>query len=197
MNHQKVQRMTGLALFTAIIVVLQLIATFFPMKPFAITLTLIPIVVGAAIYGPSAGAYLGFVFGLVVTIACIFGWDAGGNILWNASPILTAIVCLAKGTLAGWAAGGVFRVVGKKNLTAGAFLSALVSPVVNTGIFLLALYFLFYDILLSWAAGTNIMTYMLTGLVGVNFLLELAVNLILSPVIVRLLRARGSMTSNE
>ena len=58
----KTQRMVGLAIFTAIIIVLQLVSTFIKFGPFSITLAMIPIVVGAAVYGAGAGAYLGGVF---------------------------------------------------------------------------------------------------------------------------------------
>lgn len=199
MNHSKTQRMTGLALFTGIIVVLQVIGTFVKFGPFSITLTLIPIVVGAAIYGPKSGAYLGGVFGFVVLVACIFGWDMGGAVLWNAQPLLTAVVCLGKGVLAGLAAGGVYRALSRRSTTAAAISAAVVSPVVNTGLFLLALYFLFYDVLVSWAtgAGADIATYILTGLVGVNFVLELGVNMVLSPVVVRIIHARKAMPNRR
>ncbi len=199
MNHSKTQRMTGLALFTGIIVVLQVIGTFVKFGPFSITLTLIPIVVGAAIYGPKSGAYLGGVFGFVVLVACIFGWDMGGAVLWNAQPLLTAVVCLGKGVLAGLAAGDVYRALSRRSTTAAAISAAVVSPVVNTGLFLLALYFLFYDVLVSWAtgAGADIATYILTGLVGVNFVLELGVNMVLSPVVVRIIHARKAMPNRR
>ena len=200
MNSGKTQRLTGLALFTAIIVVLQVIATFVRFGPFSITLSLIPIVAGAAIYGPKAGAYLGGVFGVVVLVACILGWDAGGAILWNANPFLTAVICLAKGILAGFAAGGVFTLISGKQLTTGRSLvgtvcAAVVSPVVNAGLFILALYLLFPDILAAWASdfGAEVTTYILTGLVGINFLVELAVNVVLSPVVVQIIRARATM----
>ena len=199
MNHSKTQRMTGLALFTGIIVVLQVIGTFVKFGPFSITLTLIPIVVGAAIYGPKSGAYLGGVFGFVVLVACIFGWDMGGAVLWNAQPLLTAVVCLGKGVLAGLAAGDVYRALSRRSTTAAAISAAVVSPVVNTGLFLLALYFLFYDVLVSWAtgAGADIATYILTGLVGVTFVLELGVNMVLSPVVVRIIHARKAMPTRR
>ena len=193
MNHKKIQRMTALALFTAIVVVLQVLCTFVRFGPFSITLALIPIVVGAALYGPGAGAYLGGVFGLVTLIASAFGWDNGGGILWNTQPLLTALVCLVKGVAAGFAAGGIYRLLGKKLPALGAGAAAVVSPVVNTGLFLLALYTLFPGVLASWAgaAGADVATYILTGLVGVNFLVELGVNLVLSPVIHRIVRTKA------
>ena len=72
---EKTRRLTGLALMTAIIVVLQVVASFVKFGPFTITLALAPILIGAALYGPKAGACLGGVFGAVVLLACILGWD--------------------------------------------------------------------------------------------------------------------------
>ncbi|NLF34555.1 MAG: ECF transporter S component, partial [Clostridiales bacterium] len=56
--RQNTQTMTGLAIMTAIIVVLQVVASFVKFGPFSITLALAPIIIGAALYGPMAGAYL-------------------------------------------------------------------------------------------------------------------------------------------
>lgn len=142
---EKTRRLTGLALMTAIIVVLQVVASFVKFGPFTITLALAPILIGAALYGPKAGACLGGVFGAVVLLACILGWDPGGAILWNANPFLTALVCLGKGILAGLAAGLVYRAIawgGKSHssgrMLGGSIAAGIVSPVVNTGLFLLA-----------------------------------------------------------
>ena len=190
--NAKVQRMTGLALLTALIVVLQLVATFIKVGPFPITLALAPIIIGAALYGPKAGAYLGGVFGVVVLVACVMGWDPGGSLLWNAQPILTGVLCVGKGAAAGWAAGMVYKAMARVNPMAGVVLAGIVSPVANTGIFLLALYFPFHSFLVAWASavGADIATYILTVLVGVNFLVEMAVNLVLSSVIVRIIEVR-------
>lgn len=192
---EKTRRLTGLALMTAIIVVLQVVASFVKFGPFPITLALAPIIIGAALYGLKAGAYLGGVFGIVVLLACILGWDSGGSILWNANPFLTAVICLGKGILSGLCAGLVYRAVagsGRSHgrMLGGSILAGIVSPVVNTGLFCLCLTLLFHDILLSWAGGTEVVYYILFVLTGINFLVELAVNLVLSTVIVRVVGAR-------
>lgn len=189
---EKTRRLTGLALMTAVIVVLQIVASFVKFGPFSITLALAPIIIGAALYGPAAGGYLGGVFGVVVLIACILGWDPGGNILWNAQPFLTACICLAKGILAGLCAGATFRALEKGSMTGASICAGIVSPVVNTGLFILALLGLFPGVLSAWATadGKDILTYILLVLVGVNFVLELIINLVLSSVIVRVVRAR-------
>lgn len=190
---EKTRRLTGLALLTAIIVVLQIVASFIKFGPFSITLALAPIIIGAALYGPKAGAYLGGVFGVVVLIACILGWDPGGSVLWNANPFLTAVVCLAKGILAGLCAGAIYQAISKGPLApiVGAIAAGIVSPVVNTGLFCLCLTLLFHDILVAWAGGTDIVYYIIFGLTGINFLLELVINLVLSTVIVRVVTARS------
>ena len=133
----KTQRLTGLALMTGIIIVLQIVASFIKFGPFTITLALAPIIIGAALYGAGAGAYLGGVFGVVVFIACVAGWDMGGNILFTARPLVTLILCVVKGALAGLAAGAVYRALAQRSPMAGSILAGIMCPVVNTGIFCL------------------------------------------------------------
>jgi len=41
-----------------------------------------------------------------------------------------------------------------------------------------------------WAGGTNVALYMFTGLAGVNFLVELGLNVILAPTVKRLLEIK-------
>lgn len=181
----KIFRLTGLGILTAIIVVLQIVATFFPTKPFAITLALIPIVIGAAVFGSGAGAYLGAVFSVVVIAMCIFGFDVGGAMVWNANPIMCIVVCMLKGTGAGFCSGLVYRAISKKSPTVGAIAAGVVSPIVNTGVFILGLLLFFRPVLETWAGGTDIIYYALITLTGVNFLVELGVNLVVNPVIVK------------
>ena len=191
--YQKTRTLTGLAILTAIIVVLQIVASVVKFGPFSITLALAPIIIGAALYGPKAGAYLGGVFGLVVWIACVLGWDSGGNVLWTARPLVTFLLCLVKGALAGLAAGAVFRAVSKRRAMPAAILSGIVCPVVNTGIFLLGLSLCYYETLVAWAGGTALVYYVITVLVGINFVLELVINMVLSSVIVRVVHARTAV----
>ena len=186
----KTQRLTGLALMTGIIIVLQIVASFIKFGPFTITLALAPIIIGAALYGAGAGAYLGGVFGVVVFIACVAGWDMGGNILFTARPLVTLILCVVKGALAGLAAGAVYRALAQRSPMAGSIRAGIMCPVVNTGIFCLGLAGFYYDTLVAWAGGTALVYYVITVLVGLNFLLEMAINLVLSSVIVRVVKAR-------
>jgi uncharacterized membrane protein len=183
--------MVGIAIFIAIIIVLQLLGSFVKFGSFSISLVLIPIVVGAAMYGAAAGAIFGATFGVVVLINCINGVDAGGNMLWAANPALTALLCLAKGTLAGYAAGLVYKKLSEKNVSIGVICAAVVCPVVNTGIFIAGMLLFYRETLTLWAAGSQLIYYALVGLAGINFLLELVANIVLSPAVVRIIKATG------
>ena len=190
-NTQKtVVRTVQLAILIAIVVVLQLLSYVIKIGTFNLSLVLIPIVVGAVLFGPKTGAFLGFVFGAVVTLCCVTGMDAGGAILWNANPFLTAAICLVKGTAAGWVAGLIAAGFRKTRAPyVGMILAAVAAPVVNTGLFLVGLSTCFHDILVSWASGSDLLYYVVFGLVGVNFVIEFLLNLILSPTVVSIVKA--------
>ena len=174
----------GLALLTAIVAVLQAVGSSIRLGPIPISLVLIPIVLGAVLYGPGAGAYLGGVFGVVVLIAAITGVDSFSALLWAASPFWMAAVCLGKGILCGFAAGLVYKAL-QKNKTGACLVASAVCPVVNTGVFALAMLTVFRQNLLQLAGGTSALYFLFITMIGVNFLVEFAVNVVLSTVVSR------------
>lgn len=182
-NHNKTRTIAGAAILTAIVIVLQLIGGAIHFGVFSISLVLVPIVIGAALYGAWIGAWLGLVFGIMVLLT----GDAAPFLAIN--PLGTIVTVLVKGTCAGLCAGLVYRALEKKNQFAAVVCAAVTAPVVNTGLFLVGCVLFFLDAVTEWgkAAGfENVGTYMITGFVGLNFLFELLVNVILAPVIVRL-----------
>ena len=187
-NHASVVRLTSLALLAALVVVLQTVASGIRIGPVPISLTLVPIVVGAILFGPGAGAGLGFVFGLVCLIAGVTGADKFTYLLWTASPFWLIVVCIGKAVLCGLCAGLAAKALEKKQ-TLSCIAAALVAPVVNTGVFLLGMVLFFQETLRAWAAGSALLTYVLFTLTGVNFLVELGLNLVLSPAVSTLIRA--------
>ena len=171
----------GLGLLTAIVVVMQFISMGLRFGTFSITLTLIPIVVGSALYGWGSGAWLGFVFGVTVLLT------GDANLFLAVNIPGTIITVILKGALAGAAAGFVYKLISKKNQIAAVIVSALVAPVVNTGIFVLGSYVFFFDYLSGLAEGTNLFVFILVGLVGINFFIELGINLVLNPAILQII----------
>ena len=178
--NNNVKRMVGIALLMALVIVLQ----FIPIPPvggFSISLVLIPIVMGAAMYGPAAGAVLGAAFGIIVFINCVTGADPGGAMVFQANPVLCFIVVLAKGTLAGLTSGFVYKLVKRWNSYVAMLCAAIVCPLVNTGVFVACMLLFFVDVLSAWAAGADLVGYILTGLILANFVPELIINVIFSP----------------
>jgi uncharacterized membrane protein len=182
MNNQKIKRMAGIALLMALVVVMQFVGGIIPpIGGFTISLVLIPIVLGAAVFGPGAGALLGATFGAVVYINCITGADPGGAMVFQASPILCFVVVMGKGILAGLASGAVYKLLKNKNPYIAMLLAAVVCPVVNTGIFVACMLLFFIDVLAAWAGGADVVGYILTGLILANFVPELIINVAFSP----------------
>lgn len=176
-----VRKITGLALLTAIVVVLQVVTTLVARAGmFSFTIALVPIVVGAALYGWKAGAWLGLVFGAVTLM------DAGAFFAINIPG--TIATCLVKGTMAGLMAGVAYKLLEKKNKFVAVLVAAVMAPVMNTGFFILGCLVFFAPTLTEWAGGGDVFTYILVGLVGINFFIELGVNLVLSPTIVKLIK---------
>lgn len=184
-TSRKTKKLTVLALLTAIVVVLQALAISIRFGIFTITLVLAPIIVGAALYGAAAGAWLGFVFGVVVVLT-----DAGPFLA--VSVIGTIITCISKGVLSGLAAGVVYRLLEKKNSLVASLCAGICAPVVNTGVFLIGCRLFFYETVAAWGAAVgfeNTALYMIVSFVGINFLVELGINLVLSSAIVQIVRA--------
>ncbi len=188
MNKTKLEtRQIALAaLLTAIVVVLQVIANFVqPIPGVSITLVLVPVVIGAALLGKWIGAWLGFVFGAVVLAL------GGAAAFLLIHPVGTVVTVLVKGSCAGLAAGIVYKLLEKINPYLAVLVASFVCPVVNTGLFFVGCRLFFWKTIQEWgvAAGfQNTFAYMVLGLAGINFLIELGINLLLAPTILRLIR---------
>ncbi len=180
MKNMNVKRMTGIALLMAMVVVLQSLPIP-PIAGFSISLVLIPVVLGGAVFGPGAGALLGATFGCIVYINCITGTDAGGHMVFQASPILCLLVVVGKGVAAGWLSGLVHKQMQHFGDYAAMLAAAVVCPVVNTGVFVASMFLFFHEVLAAWAGGADILGYALSGLILANFVPELIINVVFSP----------------
>lgn len=184
----RIRRLTYLALLTAIVFVLQISFSAIRIGVFSVTLVLLPVVLGAALCGPIAAGWLGFVF----SVAVLVSGDA--NLFLAIDPLGTVVTVILKGTIAGLITGLVFWLLSKKNRYLAVIVSAAVCPIVNTGIFLVGCNLFFFDTISAGAAAEgfdNPFMYAITFFVGFNFLFELAYNVIFSPVLYRLLNMKA------
>lgn len=174
------------AMLTAIVAVLQLLGNYVqPIPGVSLSFVLVPIVLGAALLGPYAGAWLGLVFSLMVLAT------GGATAFLPINAFGTVVTVLVKGSCAGLLAGLVYRVIEKKNQYFAIICAAVTAPVVNTGLFLIGCRLFFWPTIVEWgktAGFENPVAYIFLGLAGVNFLVELGVNVLLTPVILRLIK---------
>lgn len=180
----RTQKLVLGAILTAIVIVLQLMGSFIRFGPFSISLVLVPIVIGSAMCGYKISAWLGFVFGLAV----IFSGDAAP--FFAVSVTGTVATVLLKGTLCGFVSGLVYRLLENKNRYLAVVAAAITCPIVNTGVFLLGCLVFFLPTIAQWGSASgypNVVGYMFLGLAGGNFLVELAINIVLAPIILRII----------
>ena len=181
------EKLVLLALLTALTAVLSYFGGFIKIGGLAsISLTLIPVVLGAALCGPSAGAWLGGVSGVV------FFLTADAAFWLGLSVFGTIVTVMVKGIAAGFLAGLVYKLLEKFNRYAAVIVSAIVCPVVNTSIFLLGSVIFFMDAVNSGATSEGMGTfgYLIVFFVGLNFVFELVVNIVVSPALFRIIKIK-------
>ena len=176
-------------LFAAIVVVLQIISNYVKFGPVSITLALAPIIIGGALYGRRFSAFLGLVLGVVIALMGAMGLD-GGFVLSLATyhPVIIFAVAVLKTAFAGYFAGLVYELIAKKQSFIAVISAGIVCPVVNTGLFVAAMLIFFRTALYEMAAGTPVMEFIVFGLAGINFLVEVAVNMLLATAITRVIK---------
>lgn len=176
--ENKTKKIVTLSLFGAIVIVLQLIATFINFGGFPITLTLVPIIVAGAIYGPLVGGLMGLIFGVVVSVMVVTGADPSGAIMLAVHPFITIGVCLLKGFLAGYLSALAYKLIGNKKI--GIVVASALAPIVNT--------FTLYVVLILFFDST--FAALIAAFVSINFVIELLINVLIAPGLLRVINMR-------
>ena len=176
------------AVMTALVIILQMLGTYTTFfGPFSTALALIPIVIGAAMCGIEIGAWLGFVFGVVVLVT------GGANLFLAFDVPGTLVTVLVKGTACGAAAGLVYKLLYRKSGIVAVVTASVICPVVNTACFLLGCMIFFMDSAngIAETLGMPVSGMALFWALAMgNFLFEVGMNIVLSPIVVRLLHIR-------
>ena len=181
---------TGLLL--ALEIVLQIIGNYLQIGPANINLSLVPVVLAAVLCGPISGAILGFFNGLLALLS-----PSTQAVFMTISPFGTVLVCLLKCTLAGVAAAYIFALLNKKNRLLALVLSSIAVPVINTGLFALGCAIFFQDFLKMGINETfpNAGAFLIFGVIGFNFLIEIVTTTIVSPTVGMILLKREEKTA--
>ena len=184
------KNVTILGVLTAIIVVLQIFGSYFRIGTISLSFVLVPIVIGGILTGVIGGTILGFIFGVITLVMGIVGADQFTFILFSDHPFLTILTCVIKGSAAGFMSGFVYKLLKDKNLTLSTFAASAVAPIVNTGLFIVGA-FCMADTLNSnfVAENSNVVYFIFIGCAGINFIIELAINLVLAPSVCKIIKA--------
>ena len=199
-----VQDMVRLSVLVAIMLLLELTGLgMIKTAGLEITIFLVPVIVGAIVMGPGAGAFLGGVFGCISFWEC-FGKSWFGTMLLGISPVLTFLVCVPTRILAGWLCGLAFKALhklDKSNLWSfGA--AGLIGALCNTTLFMTTLCLCFYNTefiqgFVQQMGSANPFLFVV-AFVGVNGLVEAVVCLITGAAIAKaVLFSRGKLAARK
>ncbi len=183
------QKVVLFAIFLAFVILFQFVGGFIKIGTTSISLVLIPIVLGGVLLGPIAGLLLGFAFGVVTLIAGASGIDPFTMLLIAEQPALTVLTCLVKGSLAGLIPALIYKPIAKKHPLVGVVVASALAPIVNTGLFILGALTMSGTLQANFVEeGMSVIYFLVIVCAGINFLVELAVNLVASPAIHSLIR---------
>ena len=194
----KSRKISYFAVLVALTVVLQLFANAIPIGAASINLTLVPIVITGMLLGVWYATAIGFISGIITMIQVVSGSGGFFSILFGYSPVIIIFVCVLKITAAAFVGALLFKII--KNKFIATFISAAAVPIVNTLIFVLGMLMVSGHMSeaindLNAAAGTTVLSmesgvlaFILIGLVGFNFPIEIGANIILAPAIYNVVR---------
>lgn len=180
-NNKRLLYLTELAVLIAILLILE-ITGLGMFKTFGLELTIlqIPVIIGAIILGPSGGAAMGAVFGLISYWEC-FGKSSFGVALMSINPLLTFLVCVPTRILMGWLCGLIFkgmhsRLAQTKANFVSYITASLSGALLNTAFFMSALCLCFYHTefiqgFVELLGSTNVFMFIVL-FVGVQGLVE-------------------------
>lgn len=178
------------AVLLALILVLQLTGATIKITPSTqLSFVLLPIVLGGMLLGEVAGGLLGLAFGIIVLLQGVMGVDAFTMILFNDHPVITTLLCVIKGTACGYFSGLIYKLVSKKNQTVAGFIASASAPIINTGLFILGALLMSDTLSGNFVAdGQTVIYFLVIVCAGVNFIIEFAINLLVAPALLRVVR---------
>lgn len=181
-----------LGILIALVIVLQLFASAIPMFGVTLNFSLIPIAFAGIMLGWIGGAIVGFSCGLVVFITmAVIGQEPSTAYLFQASPVILTVMCIGKTTVAGIVSGILYKIISRKNVHIAVCLSALVIPIVNTAIYLIGIVLMKEHAALFMGltnSSASVVFSVVFGLIWLNFVLEMIINVIFTPMIYRVIR---------
>lgn len=192
-GHEKNLKLVQIALLSALVVIIQLFFSAVRVGPVTLNFTLIPIVIAGIFTGPIGGLIVGVLAGITTIIQTFTAGDVFNVLLVTHNPAATAVICVVKTGAAGLLSGLSYKFMRKFTKIPGvnAILPSIVCPTVNTAIFCIGMLLFFTS---AFEADPNfgiprdeIVYFIIVTVALVNYLLELAVTVLISPIITKAL----------
>lgn len=188
-QHIKTVYLVEMAVLIAILLILEITNVgYLKFGLLEMTIMQVPVIIGAIVMGPTAGAILGGVFGLTSFWQC-FGKSAFGVALLAINPLYTFIICVVGRVLMGWLTGLIYHGLQKvdRNKIVNFFVAGLSGALLNTMFFMTFLVVLFgqTDFILGLQqdlGATSVMGFIVT-MVGVQGIVEAIICCVLGAVI--------------
>ena len=181
-----------LGILIALVIVLQLFASAIPMFGVTLNFSLIPIALAGILVGWVGGAIVGFSCGVVVFITmAVLGQEPSTAYLFQTNPLILTAMCIGKTTIAGIVSGLLYKLVSKYNSSIAVAVGSIVIPVVNAGIYMLGIVLMkesAAEFMGLSSSGAGVVFSVVFGLIWLNFILEMAINTVFTPVIYRVIK---------
>ncbi len=185
-----------LGILIALVIVLQLFASAIPMFGVTLNFSLIPIALAGIMLGAFGGALVGLVCGLVVFITmAVMGGEPSTAFLFQTNPAILTLMCIGKTTIAGFVSGFIYSLIAKKKtpkkIAVATVISSLVIPIINSGIYMLGMVLMkgsVAEFLALSSSTAGVVFAVVFGIIWLNFLLEVVITAIFTPIIYRVLK---------
>ena len=182
-----------LGILIALVIVMQLFASAIPMFGVTLNFSLIPIALAGVMLGAMGGAIVGCSCGLVVFITtAVMGQEPSTAYFFQTNPLILSVMCIGKTTISGLVSGLVFKALKNKKQIVSVSISTIVVPILNTMIYMIGI-LLMKDSAAQFlglsSSSAGVVFGVVFGLIWLNFLLEVAITAIFTPMIHRVIRA--------
>ena len=195
------RQITYFAVLVALTTVLQLVGNTVRIGTVTLNFSLIPIVLSGLLLGVWYGAALGGLTGLIILLNNgVFGADGFTNVLFATDPVIITLVCLLKTGVAGAVCPLIYKALKGKNEYLAIFLASASVPVINSGLFAVGMFMIVPSLVNAGfiADGVSAAYTIFILFIGLNFVFEFALNLIVAPAIYRVVKiVEKNFSSNK
>ena len=191
-RNDSIKNLVLTAVFMATTAFLQLFASSFTVGTVSFSIVLIPIVICGILVGKMGGFLTGLTFGVITMVGGITGGDVFTATLMQSGTrgfLLTSLICLVKASMAGLVSAIVYKALKNTNQFIATICAAATAPIVNTGLFILGMLSMTDILNDAFLHGGSVIYFLVIGCAGINFIIELLVNLIFAPAIYHLIKA--------